>query len=139
MPDSVTQVEVRGDCGQVVGVVVHVVSVRNLGRAPVTATVMRNDPVTLPHEEQQLVVPVVGRQRPSVTEHDWLSRTPVLVENLRTVVAGDRWHFIPLSDAFSRAHHVQKTLRCTAREDIFRTAGSFSARFFSSFIVLGAG
>ena len=46
----------------------------------------------LMQEEQQLRVPIVGRQRPAMAEHNWLARTPVLVEDLRAVLGGDGGH-----------------------------------------------
>ena len=70
--DRVVQVEVRGQGGQVVGVVVHVVAVAGLGGAAVAAAVVRDDAVTVLQEEHHLGVPVVGRQRPAVAEDDRL-------------------------------------------------------------------
>ena len=90
--DGVVQIEVLDERGEVVGVVVHVVAVGGLGGAAVTAPVMGDDAVALLQEEQHLVVPVVGRQRPPMAEHDRLARAPVLVEDLRAVVGGDRGH-----------------------------------------------
>ena len=46
-------------------------------------------------EEQHLRVPVVGRQRPAVAEHDGLTLAPVLVEDLNAVLGGDRGHDAP--------------------------------------------
>ena len=78
--------------GEVVRVVVHVVTVAGLRRASVSAPVMGDHSVALRQEEQHLVVPVISRQRPAVAEHDRLARTPVLVEDLRAVAGGDRAH-----------------------------------------------
>jgi hypothetical protein len=58
--DSILQPEICDDCGQVIGIVVHVVTVSDLRRSAVTATVMRDYAVTLLQEEQHLRVPVVG-------------------------------------------------------------------------------
>ena len=90
---GVVEVEVRDYRGQVVGVVVHVVPVAGLGRAAVAPAVGGHDPVALTQEEQELGVPVVGRERPAVTEDDRLPRAPVLVEDLGAIRRGDRSHF----------------------------------------------
>ena len=90
--DGVVQVEVFDDRGEVVGVVVHVVAVGGLRGAAVAAPVVGDDPVAVLQEEQHLVVPVVGRQRPAMAEHDRLTLTPVLVEDLGAVVRGDGGH-----------------------------------------------
>ncbi|GMA86799.1 hypothetical protein GCM10025868_20490 [Angustibacter aerolatus] len=59
VPDvhGVVQVEVLGERGQVVGVVVHVVAVGGLARPAVAAPVVRHDPVALLQEEQQAARP----------------------------------------------------------------------------------
>src|ERR671918_227916 len=80
------------DGGSVSGVGVHVVAVRSLGRAAVTATVMSDDAVAAQHEEHHLGVPVVGTERPSVVEHDRLTAAPVLVEDLGPVLGCDKRH-----------------------------------------------
>src|SRR5882757_10565769 len=43
-------------------------------------------------EKHHLRVPIVGRQRPTVTEHYGLARSPVLVEDLRSVFCRNRRH-----------------------------------------------
>jgi hypothetical protein len=93
--DRVVQVEVLGDRGQVVGVVVHVVAVAGLGGASVPAPVMGDDAVAAQQEEQQLGVPVIGRQRPAVAEDNRLARAPVLVEDLGAIGRRDRTLALP--------------------------------------------
>ena len=78
--------------GQVVGVVVHVVAIAGLRRSPVAAPIVGNDAIAVQEEEQHLRIPVVSRQWPAMTEDDGLSVSPVLVEDLRTVVSGDHTH-----------------------------------------------
>ena len=90
--DGVFQVEMRGEGGQVVGVVVHVMAVGGLRGAAVAAAVMGDDAIALLEEEQHLVVPVVGGERPAVAEDDGLAGTPVLVEDLDAVFGGDGGH-----------------------------------------------
>ena len=72
--------------GEVVGAVVHVVPVGGLRGAAVPPPVVGDDAVAVLDEEQQLRVPVVGGQRPSVAEDDRLTAAPVLVEDLRAVL-----------------------------------------------------
>ena len=90
--DGVVKIEMSGHRGEIVGVVVHVVTVAGLGRPAVSPAVMGDDPVAVLEEEQHLGVPVVGGQRPAVAEDDRLARSPVLVEDLRAVCRGDRAH-----------------------------------------------
>ena len=47
------------------GVGVHVVAVRGLARAAVSATVMGDDAVAVLHEEHHLGIPVVGTEAAS--------------------------------------------------------------------------
>ncbi len=90
--DGVLEVEMRGERGKVVGVVIHVVAVGDLRRATVAAAVMGDDAVAVRDEEQHLRVPVVGRERPAMAEHDRLARAPILVEDLDAVFGGDGGH-----------------------------------------------
>jgi hypothetical protein len=76
--DGVLEIEMGGQRRQVVGVVVHVVTVAGLGGASVPTPVMGDHPVPPLEEEQHLGVPVVGRKRPAMAEDDRLARAPVL-------------------------------------------------------------
>ena len=125
--DGVLEIEMRGQRGQVVGVVVHVVTVAGLGGASVAAPVMGDDAVAVLQEEQHLGVPVVGRQRPAVAEHDRLARAPVLVEDLRAVGGRDERHSClltwrwrverSLSQGSGNVHDPQRSPRfCAPRE-----------------------
>src|SRR5262249_50027921 len=77
---------------EIVGVVVHVVSVTGLAGTSVASAVMRDDPIAVIQEKHHLRVPVVGAQWPAVAENDWLACSPVLVINLCTVLRGERTH-----------------------------------------------
>jgi hypothetical protein len=90
--DGVLEIEMGRHRGQVVGVVVHVVTVAGLGGASVPAPVVRDDAVAVQQEEQHLGVPVVGRERPPMAEDDRLARAPVLEEDLGAIRRGDRAH-----------------------------------------------
>jgi hypothetical protein len=82
---GVVQVQMLHHRSQVVGVMVHVVPVGDRGGTPVPAPVVGDHAVAVVQEEQRLGVPVVGGQRPAVTEHDRLARTLVLEEDLDAV------------------------------------------------------
>src|SRR6266478_8515380 len=87
----------RGECGEVIGVVIHIVSVAGLARSSVTSPVMGDDAIAVTQEEHHLSVPIVGRQGPSVTKHYGLSFAPVLVIDLRSVFCVNRRHgFSPI-------------------------------------------
>ena len=92
--DGISQVEMLDHRGDVGGIVVHVVTVADLARPAVPAPVMGDDAIALPDEIEHLRVPVVGAERPAVVEDDGLGvlRAPVLVEDLDTVLSGDRGH-----------------------------------------------
>src|SRR6202453_3082895 len=84
--NSVFEIEMRGQCGQVIGIVIHVVTVAHLRGTTMAAAVMRDDAIAVIEEEQHLRVPIVGRQRPAMAEYDRLTFPPILVENLHTVL-----------------------------------------------------
>src|SRR5439155_5883483 len=90
--DGVPEIEMGGQRSQVVGVVVHVVTVAGLRGASVSAPVMGDNAIVVLEEEQHLGVPIVARERPAVAENDWLARTPVLVEDLGAIGRRDRAH-----------------------------------------------
>jgi hypothetical protein len=76
---GVLEPEVFGQRREVVGIVIHVVAVGGLARAPVAAPVVRNDAITVIQKEHHLRVPVVSRQGPAVGKDDGLTAAPVLV------------------------------------------------------------
>src|ERR1700674_631569 len=86
------EVEMCGQRRQVVGVIIHVMAITGLGGAAMAAPVVGYDAIALFEEEQHLRVPIIGRQRPAMAEHDGLSFAPVLVINLRAVFRSDSAH-----------------------------------------------
>jgi hypothetical protein len=50
------------------------------------SAVMRYDAIPVLEEEQHLRVPVIGRQRPAMAEHDGLTFAPVLVVDCRLLL-----------------------------------------------------
>jgi hypothetical protein len=89
---GILEIQVRGQRGQIVGIVVHIVSIGRLGRAAMAAPVVGYHPKPMLQKEQHLGIPVVGRQRPAVRKHDGLARAPVLVEYFRAVFGGECGH-----------------------------------------------
>src|SRR6266849_2250735 len=71
---------------------IHVMAVPGLAGTPVPPPVVSNHAIATLAEEQHLCVPIVGRERPAVTEDYWLALSPVLVVNLRTIFRSDRRH-----------------------------------------------
>src|ERR1700730_9727803 len=86
---------------QVVGIVIHVVTVAHLSGAAMAAAVMSYDTIAMIEEKQHLRVPVVGRKRPTMAEHDGLAFAPVFIENLNAVLCRDRAHRV---HPFLRGH-----------------------------------
>src|ERR1700759_210242 len=77
--NGVLDVEMRGHRREVVGIMIHVMTVAGLAGAAMTAAVMGNDAKTVIEEEQQLGIPIVRRERPAVRKHDRLPAAPILV------------------------------------------------------------
>src|ERR1700733_12657967 len=90
--NRVLQVELLSQHCKIVCVGVHIVAVPRLCGTAVPAPVVRDDSIAALAEEQHLSVPIVRGERPSVTEHDRLTATPVFVINLRTILCRDSWH-----------------------------------------------
>src|ERR1700738_4626964 len=83
--NGVLQVKMRGQRRQVIGIVIHIVTVAHLSGPAMASAVMRYDAIAVLEEEQHLRVPVIGRQRPAMAEHNGLTFAPVLVVDLRPV------------------------------------------------------
>ena len=49
--DRVVEIEIRGQCGQIIGVVVHVVPIAGLRRAAVPPPVVGDNPIAVAQEE----------------------------------------------------------------------------------------
>src|SRR6266550_3036236 len=76
---GVFQAKMRGQRCKIVGIVIHVVTVARLGGPAVAASIMGYDAIAVIEEEQHLRIPVIGRQRPTMTKDNRLSFAPVLV------------------------------------------------------------
>src|SRR6266853_3864528 len=95
MPDvnRILQIKMIGDGLQIIGIVVHVMSVAGLTRATMSAAISRNDAIAFAEEKEHLDVPVIGRERPAVTEDNRLSAAPVFIIDLYSVLSGNRVSF----------------------------------------------
>src|SRR5581483_9477478 len=96
------QIEMRGQRGEIVGIVIHVVTGCDLARTTMPTPIMGDDPEAAIEEEQHLAVPVIGRQRPAMAEYDGLARAPILVEDRGAVFGGDGRHGSSLLEIKSR-------------------------------------
>jgi hypothetical protein len=90
--NCVLQVEMRCQRRQIIGIVIHVVTVADLRGPAMTSAVMSYDAIAVLDKKQHLRVPVVGRQRPAMAEHDGLTFAPVLVKDLDAVFGRNRTH-----------------------------------------------
>ena len=73
------------------------------------AAVMGDDAIAVIEEEQHLIVPVIGRQRPAMAEHDGLTFAPVLVEDLNAVFCLHRAHGVPTLAAVAGRLRISKS------------------------------
>src|SRR3989449_3785887 len=82
---------------------IHVMAATGLGGASMAAPVVGDDAIAVLEEEQHLRVPIIGRQRPPMAEHDGLTLSPVLVEDLNAVSGRDGRHgIVSLRDSLAR-------------------------------------
>ena len=74
------------------------------------APVMGNHSEALVEEEQQLRIPIIGRQRPAVAKHNGLTFAPVFVVNLRAVFGRNRAHSLENGTTIAEAISLAKKL-----------------------------
>src|SRR6266446_9784489 len=94
--NRILQIKMIGDGLQIIGIVVHVMSVAGLTRATMSAAISRNDAVAFAEEKKHLRVPIIRRERPAVTEDNRLPAAPVFIidVDVRSVLFSDGhvWH-----------------------------------------------
>ena len=73
---------------------IHVMAATGLRGTAMSAPVVGDDAIAVIEEEQHLRVPIIGRQRPAVAEHDGLTLAPVLVIDRRAVFRCNCAHVI---------------------------------------------
>jgi hypothetical protein len=97
--DCIPEIQVVSHRRGVSGIVGHVMSIADLAGATMAASVVSDNPVAFAEEEQHLVIPIVGRERPPMMKDDRLRvlGTPILVENFDAVFGGDESHVMLLS------------------------------------------
>src|SRR4030095_10916250 len=106
-----------GDGLQIVGIMVHVMSVAGLRRATMPAPICGNDAIAFAEEENHLRVPIVRAQRPAVAEDDGLAFTPVFVIDVDVSSVffsdSDVWHvnFLPVYVALRHVPPVAELAR----------------------------
>ena len=93
--NGVLQIQLRCHGREVVGIMIHIMAVAGLAGAAVAAAIMGDDAITVIEKEQHLRVPIIGRQRPAMAEHDRLTFAPVLVVDIDAVPGPDCRHFGP--------------------------------------------
>ena len=84
--NRVLEVQSFHDFGDIGGVRVHVVAGRRLGGAAMPAAIMRNYPVAVLKKKHHLRVPVVRGKRPAVMKEQRLTRAPIFVINLGSIL-----------------------------------------------------
>src|SRR6266567_1977454 len=82
--------------GQVVCILIHVVAVPGLTRAPVSPTIMGDYSIPALPEIQHLRIPGVCAERPSVRKRYDRPRSPVLVEDRGAILGEKRVHLFSL-------------------------------------------
>src|SRR5580704_18597954 len=90
--DGIAKIEMIDDCGRVSSIMVHVVAVRHLARAPMGATVDADHAIAFVDEEKHLGIPVVRAEWPAMMEDDGLAVAPILVENINTILSFNEAH-----------------------------------------------
>src|SRR3989440_4798447 len=83
------QIERVEERRQIVSVGVHVVTVPGLAGSAMAATVVGDRAIAMGGHEDQLVVPIVGIERPAVAEDDGLPRAPVLIKDMGAILCGN--------------------------------------------------
>src|SRR5713226_5612057 len=78
--------------GEVIRIVIHIVSVAGLARSSVTSPIMGDDAIAMIQEKHNLGIPVIRTKWPAVTKHNRLSFAPVLVIDLCSVFCRDCRH-----------------------------------------------
>ncbi len=114
----VVQIECFDECREIVGVGVHVVAFPRLARTAMAATVMSNRTIAMGCYEDQLVVPGIGIERPTVAEDDGLPRAPVLIKDRGTVLCGDGASAHSMYSSFQNHNetpHIADHMECDRR------------------------
>lgn len=90
--NRILKVEVLYYRREVVSIVVHIVTIRNLSRSAMATTVVGDNAIPMVQEEQHLSIPVIGRQRPPMTENYRLARTPIFIEDVDSISTFHKRH-----------------------------------------------
>ncbi len=86
--DGVFQVERSREFGEIVRIGVHIVAVERLAGSSVAAAIVSDAPIAFFSEEEHLIFKRVGVERPTMTEDDRLTGSPVFVKEGGAVPQG---------------------------------------------------
>jgi hypothetical protein len=86
------EIKFLDDGCQVVGIAIHIVSAPGLAGPAVSTAIVRDHAKTIPRKEQQLPVPRIGIQRPSVGKSYGRPFSPVFVVDGRPILHADCAH-----------------------------------------------
>src|SRR5262249_38635078 len=98
--NCVFQVQMAGHCSEVIGIMIHVMAFADLSGSAMASAIMRNDAIPALEEEQHLSIPIVGRKRPAMAEHDWLALAPVFVKDFYAFFCFNHPFFTPTFRGF---------------------------------------
>jgi hypothetical protein len=90
--DRVLQIQMRNECCNVGSIGVHVIPRRRRTRSTVASTIVGNDAKAFLEQEQQLVIPLVCRERPPMVKNDRLPSTPIFEKDFGPIVCFDFTH-----------------------------------------------
>src|SRR6516165_5004984 len=138
--NRILQVEMIGDRLQIVGIMIHIMSVAGLSRATMSAPIGRNDAIAFAEEEKHIRVPIVRRQRPTMAEDNRLTAAPILVINVDVLSvffsASDIWHSEFLSIQVARCDAAGPWHNQT--QFMFLQSTASSCKFSANFTLLSA-
>ena len=106
--DGIFKIEMRGKFSQIVSILIHIVTIPGLGRTPMATPVMGDHTKSFRPEEQHLILKRICRQRPTMTEDNGLSTSPVFKMQIAAVFQSK---FVVLAHEIS----CRGTLSCLTR------------------------
>jgi hypothetical protein len=91
--DHVSQSEMLDQFGEIVGIGVQIIAQPRLTRSSVSAAIMGDTAIAMRGQKEHLILESIRAQRPTVTEHDGLSCTPIVIIELRAVLCDECAHY----------------------------------------------
>ena len=90
--NGILQVERFGECGEVIGVGVHIIAAPGLGGAAVAAAVVGDAAIAVTREKKHLVFESVGIEGPAMAEDDGLAFAPIIEIDFGSITRGECRH-----------------------------------------------